>query len=146
MDIAAIEYLENKCFTHNDFTNKFKSFDEFDKFLDQIQKIKTNDIYYFDLYYSISDIKNYYEDKFNIKNTSNHYLILYQIKFNVIEKGSILTPKILDNLVEIPNNNNNNIKCYYNDNKGNTKFIRQYQRPLRKQIKKINGMYILTMN
>jgi hypothetical protein len=144
MEIATIKYLENKGFIYNDFTNKFKSLDEFDKFKNLIQKIKTNDIYYFDLCNSIPDIKNYYEDKFNIKNTSKHYLILYQIKFNVIEKGSILTPEILDNLVKIPNNDN--IKCSYNDNKGNTKFIREYQRPFKPKIKKVNGMYILTVN
>lgn len=144
MDTSSIEYLKNKGFIYKDYTNKFKSFDEFEKFKNLIQDIKKDNIYYFDLNNSLSDIKKYYEDRFDIKNTSNHYLILYQQKFNVIEKETILTPDILDNLVKIPNNDN--IKCFYNDDKGNTKFIKEYQRPFKPKIKKVNGIYILTTN
>ena len=110
-----------------------------------IQDIKNDRIYYFDLNYSIPEIKKYYEDKFNNNYTDNHYLILYQMKFNIIEKETKLTPDILDNLVKIPTDNN--IKCYYNDNtNGETLFTSKYKKPLKTRIDKNNGMYILTTN
>ena len=147
MEIEAIEYLKNKGFKYNDYTNEFKSFEEYENFKDFItenSKDYKDMIYYFDLNSSIPEIKKYYENKFNIFTTNNHYLIIYLAKFNIIEKGTKMTPDILNSLVKMPTNDN--IKCSWNDNNGKTKYTREIKRPLKQRIKKENGFNIITMN
>ena len=107
MNISSIEYLENRGFIFKDFTNKFKSFEEFEKFKDIIQNEEKNNIYYFDLNKSIKDIKKYYQDKiFSSINSGlitdifyNRYLILFKSKYSIIENEAILTKDNLNSLV-----------------------------------------------
>ena len=144
MDIEAIEYLKNKGFKYNDYTNEFKSIKEFEYFKNFIQenyKDYNDMIYYFDLNSSIPEIKKYYENKFNIFNTNNHYLIIYLVKFNIIEKGTKLTTDILDSLIKMPTNDN--IKCSWNDRNGKTKFTREIKKPFKLIKKYENGIYTL---
>lgn len=147
MDIEAIEYLKNKGFKYNDYTNEFKTFEEYENFKNFIQenyKDYNDMIYYFDLNSSIPEIKTYYKDKFNIFNTNNHYLIIYLAKFNIIEKGTKMTPDILNSLVTIPTNDN--IKCSWNDKHGKTKYTREITKPFKLTKKYENGLYTLTKN
>ena len=147
MEFEAVEYFKNKGFKFNDYTNKFKSFEEFSNFKEFIQenyKDYNDMIYHFDLNSSIPEIKKYYKDKFNILSINNHYLIIYLVKFNIIEKGTKMTPEILNNLVEMPSNDN--IKCSWTDKNGKINKTKEIKKSLKPIIKKENGLYKLTMN
>ncbi len=139
--------IKNKGFQYNDYTNKFKSFEEFENFKDFIQennKDYKDMIYYFDLNSSIPEIKKYYQNKFKIFTTNNHYLIIYLAKFNIIEKDTKMTTEILNSLVKMPTNDN--IKCSWNDKHGKTKYTREIKRPFKLTKKYENGFYTLTKN
>jgi hypothetical protein len=137
MEFEADEYFLKKSFKFDDYTNKFKSFEEFSNFKQFIQenyKDYNDMIYHFDFNSSIPEIKQYYKDKIYILSMNNHYLILYLVKFNIIEKGAKLTPEILNNLVEMPSNDN--IKGSWTDKNGKINKTKEIKRSLKPIIKK----------
>ena len=99
MDLI-IEYLKEKGFNCNDYTNNFTSkikFDIFLNFINENYKDYNDMIYVFDLSKSIPDIGNYYKDNFKL-DVSNHYLVVLTNEFWIINKDTLFTNESLDKL------------------------------------------------
>lgn len=138
------EYLIDKGFNCYDYTDKFKTKKEFEDFKDCIgenYKDFSDMLYYFDLQKCIPEIGKYYNDKFDI-DTSNHYLVLLSMKFNIIEKDTIMTPESFDNLIKMPSKDK--LTAYYNDKTGKIKYRREYNKPRKLKKHNTNGFHIIS--
>ena len=86
-----ILYFKSLGYIFSDYTEKIKSRESFEDFKYKIYYQKYNKcIFYFYLNKAVSGIAEYYKDRFNVCDTSDHFLILYRCKWSIFENICIL--------------------------------------------------------
>jgi hypothetical protein len=115
-----------------DYTEKMKSRESFEDFKNKIYDEKYNKcIFYFDLNKAVSGIAEYYKDRFNVCDTSDHFLILYRYKWSIIENNTVLNEDTLKSLLDLDGVDGDTIKKkYLNKNTGKTDLIANHKKPI----------------